>query len=73
LTDLRPAGEIPPKWVSSVRRTRKAAGTLGVLYSDEGLTLDRTPCFDISRHIVLLILADTVFVLRRAPGLSRRQ
>lgn len=47
-------------------RSRKAAGALSVLYGDEGLTLDQTPHFNISRHIDFFILADTVFVLQKA-------
>jgi hypothetical protein len=46
-------------------RSRKAHGAIRALYADEGLTLDQTPHFNISRHVDFCILDDTIFVLSK--------
>lgn len=47
-------------------RSRKAFNALNVLYTDEGLTLDTTPRFSLSRHFDFLIHDGTVFVLEKS-------
>lgn len=44
-------------------RSRKSSTVLDVLFTDEGLTLDATPRFSLSRHFDFLIHDGTVFVL----------
>lgn len=46
-------------------RSRKAYNVLNVLYTDEGLTLDATPRFSLSRHFDFLIQDGAVFVLEK--------
>lgn len=46
-------------------RSRKAFSALNVLYTDEGLTLDVTPRFSLSRHFDFLIHDQTIFVLEK--------
>ena len=46
-------------------RSRKAFNALNVLYTDEGLTLDVTPRFSLSRQFDFLIHGGAIFVLQK--------
>jgi hypothetical protein len=46
-------------------RSRKVFNALNVLYTDEGLTLDTTPRFSLSRHFDFLIHEGTIFVFEK--------
>lgn len=46
-------------------RSRKAFNVLNVLFTDEGLTLDETPRFSLSRYFDFLIHGESVFVLEK--------
>jgi hypothetical protein len=53
------------KKVSSSWRTKKSKGIISVIYTDQTLTLDESPAFEISKTIDFFIVGDKVLIINK--------